>query len=72
LLGEATGDPAYTTLGKLKDACMIAKKTDLDFEKSKANSEYDAYAKRLRRELVWQVSSSCIQGSHVGETLFVL
>jgi hypothetical protein len=51
---------------------MIAKNTDPDFEKSKAKSDYDAYADGLRRELVWQVSSSHIQGSHVGETLFVL
>jgi hypothetical protein len=72
LLGKATGDAAYTTLGKLGDAYMMAKMTGPDVGKSKTKSDYNAYAKRLRRELVWQVSSSRIQGSHVGETLFVL
>ena len=56
LLFKATGDPAYTTLGKLADAYIKAKVTAPDDEQSKAKSEYDAYATSLRRELVWQVS----------------
>ena len=69
--GKATGDVAYTTLGKLGDAYIRAKKTGGEVEE-KAESDYNAYATRLRRELVWQVSSSRIQGSHVVDSFSVL
>lgn len=71
LNGKATGDVAYTTLGKLGDAYIRAKETGGEVEE-KAESDYNAYATRLRRELVWQVSSSRIQGSHVVDSFSVL
>ena len=72
LLGQATGDAAYTTLGKMGDACILAKETEANFKESKEHTEYEGYAARLRRELVWQVSFSCQGGSHAGQTLFLL
>ena len=61
LLGKATGDPAYTTLGELGDICVEEQKktTTQQYKQSVAKKDYDAYASKLRRELVWQGSFSC-------------
>ena len=70
LLGQATGDAAYTTLGKMGDACVLLKETEANFKESKEHTEYEGYAARLRRELVWQVSYSCQGAAMKGKLCF--